>query len=86
MDVAFIAVTVTVDHRDLDAVDEANREDAHLAIILTIVGPFDGWSVKDARRVPKCDPMPADIDGILRWIPREPHPGLLRNVFTHVEM
>ena len=59
--VTLISFTISVDHRDLDAVDEADCVDAHLAIVVTIVGSFDGGSVKNARRVLKGDPMPADI-------------------------
>jgi hypothetical protein len=59
--VALVAVTIGIDHRDLDAVDEANCMDAHFAIVVTIVGPLDGWSIENPRRVPKGDAMPADI-------------------------
>ena len=38
---ALVAVTIGIDHRDLDAVDEANCIDAHFAIVVTIVGPLD---------------------------------------------
>jgi hypothetical protein len=84
--VTLILVAVGVDHRNLKAVDEADRINPHLAIVETIVGSFDGWSVKNARRVLKGDPMPADVARVLRRIPREPHPEYLRDVFTHVEM
>ena len=81
-----ISPTVGVDHRDLDAVAETNCVDAHLAIVVTIIGPFDRWSIKNPRRISKGDAMPAYIDRILRWIPREPNPGPLRNVCTNVEI
>jgi hypothetical protein len=44
--VTLIRIAVGVDHRDLDAVDETNCVDAHLAILVTIVGPFDRRAVK----------------------------------------
>jgi hypothetical protein len=84
--VTLIRVAVGIDHRNLDAVDQANRLGPHLAILVTIVDPLHGWSIENARRVPKGDSMPADIGDVLRWIPGESHPGPLRKVFTHVEM
>jgi len=62
-DEALIADTSGVDHPDLDAVDEANCIDAHFAIVVTIVGPLDGCSVENPRRILKGDPMPANICG-----------------------
>jgi hypothetical protein len=84
--VALIWVAIRVDHRNLDAVDETDRIDAHLAIVVAIVGPFDRRSVENARRVLKGDPVRPDIAGVLRRIPGEPDRESLRNVFTHVEM
>jgi hypothetical protein len=72
--VTLIWVAVSVDHRDLNAVGQTNRVDAHLAIFETIVGSLDSESVEDPRGVPKSDPMPADIGGVFHRIPREPHP------------
>jgi hypothetical protein len=84
--VTLIRVAVSVDHRDLDAVDETDRIDAHFAVVVTIIGPLDSWSVENPRRVFKGDSMPADVCGVLGGIPCEPHPRSLRNVFTLVEM
>ena len=73
---ALIRIAVGVDRRDFDAVHEADRVDAHLAIVITIVGAFYGGSVENARRIPKSDAMPADVRGVFGRIPREPHPDL----------
>jgi hypothetical protein len=59
--VALIAVPIGVDHRDLDAVDQANCVGAFLAIVETIVDPLYGRSVENPCRVLKGDPMSADI-------------------------
>src|SRR5271170_2118014 len=64
-DVAFVRVAVGIDHRDLEAVGETDCVDPHLAIVVTVVGSFHGWSIENPRRILKGDPMPADICGIL---------------------
>jgi hypothetical protein len=84
--VALIAVTIGVDHRDLDAVDQADRVGAFLAIVETIVDPFDGRSVENPGRVLKGDPMSPDICGVFRRIACKPHLKALLNVFTLYEM
>ena len=51
-----IRVAVGVDHRNLDAVGEVNCVGPHLAVLVTIVDPLHGWSIENARRVPKAIP------------------------------
>jgi hypothetical protein len=62
--VPLIRVAVGVDHRNPDTVDETNRIDARLAIVIAIVGPLDRRSVENTRRIPKGDPVLADISGV----------------------
>ena len=83
---ALIAVTIGVDHRNLDAVDQANCVGAFLAVVETIVDPFYGRSVENPGRVLKGDPMSADICGVFRRMPCKPHLASLRNVFTLCKM
>jgi hypothetical protein len=83
---AFVAVAIGVDNRDLDPVHEADRVDAHLTIVETVVDPFYSWSIENPGRVLKGNPVPADICGAFRRIPRKLHPKSLRNVFTHVQI
>jgi len=66
--VAFIRVAVSVDHRYLDAVDETDRIDAHFAVVVTIIGPLDSWSVENPRGVFKGDSMPVDVCDVLGGI------------------
>jgi hypothetical protein len=72
---ALIRIAVSVDHRNLDAGDETDRVDAHLAIVDAIVRPFHGGSVENPRRIQKGDAMPADVCSVLRRIPRELDPA-----------
>lgn len=83
---ALVAVTIGVDHGDLDTIDKANCVGAFLTLVETVVDLFYGRSVKNSGRVLKGDPMAADICSVFRRIPREPHPRSLRSVFTNVEM
>lgn len=69
-----IRIAVGVDHSDLEAVDETDRVDPHLAIVVSIIDSLYGWSVEYPRCVLKSDPMPADVCGVFGRIPREPHP------------
>src|SRR5882757_3306118 len=50
-DVALVAVTIGIDHGDLDAIDKANCVGAFLTIVETVVDLFYGRSVKNSGRV-----------------------------------
>ena len=65
---ALVAVTIGIDHGDLDAIDKANCVGAFLTIVETAVDLFYRRSVKNSGRVLKGDPMAADICGVFRRI------------------
>ena len=77
---SFIQVAIGVDYRNLDAVHEADRVDAHLAISIAVIGPLDSWSVENPRRILKGDAVPADVFGVPGPIPREAHSGFIRSL------
>jgi len=74
---SLIQVAIGVDHRDLDAVYEADRVDAHLAIVIAIIGPLHGRSAENPSRILKADAMPAEVCSVLGRIPRKPHRATL---------
>jgi hypothetical protein len=84
--VSLIQVAMGLDYRDLDAVHEADRVYAHLAVVEAVIGPLHGRSVENPHRIPKTDTVPTEVFRVLGRIPREPHPGSIRYVFTGVEM
>lgn len=83
---SLIQVAIGVDYRDLDAVHEADRVNAHLAIVEAVIGPLHGRSVENPRRILKGYAMPTDVSSVLGRIPCEPHPVDIRIVFTDVKM
>jgi hypothetical protein len=62
--VAFIWFAVSVDDCNLYAVDEADCVGAYLAVVETLINPFNGRLVENPGRVLKGDPMPSDIRGV----------------------
>ena len=60
---AFDAVAIGVDNRDLDPVHEVDRADAYLTLVETVVDPFYSRSIENPGRVLKGNPVPADICG-----------------------
>ena len=72
-DVTLILFSVGIYHRDLDAVYHADRINSDFTVVETIVFTFDGWTVENADRICKCDPVTSEIREVLGRIPNELH-------------
>jgi hypothetical protein len=70
---AFIIITVGVDHRDLKAVYQSDRVYSDFTIVEAIIFPFDGRTIEYPDRIWKGDCVSADIRKVLVRVPGELH-------------
>src|SRR5580692_8470483 len=79
-DAPLVVLPVAVDHRNLQPVHQPDGIHSPLAVIKTVIHPFDGWTFEYPRRVLKRDAMQVKVATILFLIPKIVHSVYLHNV------
>ena len=79
-DAPFVVVFILVNHRNFQAVHQANRMDASLAVVEAVINFFHRWPIKNALRILESDPMPDEIAAIFLSVPTVAHILYLHNV------
>jgi len=81
-DAPFVVVFILVNHRNFQAVHQANRIDANFAVVEAVIDFFYRWPIENALRILESDPMPDEIAAIFLSVPTVAHILYLHNVNT----
>lgn len=79
-DPSFVFVFICVNHRNFQAIHQANRIDANFAVVETVIDFFYRWPIENALRILEGDPMPDEIAAIFLSVPTVAHIVYLHNV------
>ena len=74
----FVIGPIGVDHGNFHAIDEADRIDPDLAVVIPVVLALDRRPLEDARGIPERDPMMPNVATVLGGVLGEAH----RWIFT----
>jgi hypothetical protein len=79
-DAPFVIRFVDIDHRNFQAVYNADGINARLAVVEPVIHFFEGWTVEDADGVSKGYAVHCDVAPVLIFIPTISHGVYLHNV------
>jgi hypothetical protein len=79
-DASFVVVFIRVNHRNFQAVHQANRIDSALAVVETVINPLNRRPVEDTCSIFKGNPMSDEIATVLLSVPTVSHFMYLHNV------
>jgi hypothetical protein len=79
-DPSFVFVFICVNHRNFQAIHQANRIDSNFAIVETVINSLHRRSIENPLRVFERDPVPDQIAAIFLPVPTVAHTMYLHNV------
>src|SRR5205807_1185609 len=79
-DASLGVISVGVDDRNLQAIDQSDGIYADFAIVETVIHSFDGRPFENPRRIFECNPMQLEVAAVLLFVPTILHIVYLHNV------
>ena len=79
-DAPFVVVFIRVNHRNFQAVHQANRIDSNFAVVETVINFFNRRPIENPPRILESDPMQDEIAAVFLSVPTVAQTLYLHNV------